>query len=133
MKSYKEDDYINVTVSTGKVLVDISRIDFRMRVAGMEHLSVRKTSGDIFKFKMQENKYNEWINGVLYFNREPLGEVVKTINRKYHKYVLLQCKECNHIITGTHDNKSLEAVIEAICFTTGLKSREDQNTIILYE
>lgn len=134
VKSYREDDYINVTVSTGKVLVNISSIDLQLRIASMQHLSIRKSTGEMTKLSLQENKYNDWIKGILYFNREPISEVLKTINRKYHKNVILECKNCNHIISGTHDNKSLEAVVEAICFTTGLKSRNSNDgTIILYD
>ncbi|MCD8270900.1 MAG: DUF4974 domain-containing protein [Parabacteroides sp.] len=55
------------------------------------------------------------------------------MNRTYNRQVVLQCRKCDYFITGTHDNKSIDAVIEAICFTTGLRSREEGDKIILYE
>lgn len=132
-KSYKEDDFIKLTVSTGKVRVNISDQDLQMSVSPNEHLSVNKIDGNISKETIQENNYIKWIQGSLYFNKEPIREVIKTINRTYNRKVILQSKRSDYKITGTHDNKSIEAVIEAICFTTGLRSRKEGDKIILYE
>lgn len=132
-KSYKEDDFINLTVSTGKVRVNVVDQDIQLSVSPNEHLSINKIDGDIRKEAIEENNYIKWIHGSLYFNKEPIREVIKTINRTYNRKVILQCKDCDYRITGTHDNKSIEAVVEAICFTTGLHSRHEGDDIILYE
>lgn len=133
VKAYPEDTSIGVTVSTGKVLVNIPDIDLQVRVLPMEHLVIDKTTNSLRKNLFSENNHTKWLEGTLYFDKEPLSEVIKIINRKYDRRVIVQCNDCNPLFSGTHDNKSLEAVIEAICFTTGLKSREEGNTIILYD
>lgn len=134
LKAYEEDEYIQVTVSTGKVLVNVSDLDLQLRVTPSEHLSIHKTTGTLSKLLLDENYYNNWIKGNLYFEKEPLREVVKTLNRRYAKNVVLHCGHCgDKQITGIHDNKSMEAVIESICFTSGLRHREDDQTITLYE
>lgn len=132
-KSYKEDDFIKLTVSTGKVRVNVDDQDLQLSVSPNEHLSVNKVDGNVSKETIQENNYIKWIQGSLYFNKEPIREVIKTINRTYNRKVILQCKNCDYKITGTHDNKSIEAVIEAICFTTGLHSRQEGDNIIIYD
>lgn len=132
-KSYKEDEFIKLTVSTGKVRINLSDQDLQLSVSPNEHLSINKVDGSMKKETIQENNYIKWIQGSLYFNKEPIREVVKTINRTYNRKVILQCKNCDYKITGTHDNKSIEAVIEAICFTTGLHSRQEGEMIILYD
>ncbi|WP_288206465.1 FecR domain-containing protein [uncultured Parabacteroides sp.] len=132
-KSYKEDDFIKLTVSTGKVRVNVADQDLQLSVSPNEHLSVNKVDGNVSKETIQENNYIKWIQGSLYFNKEPIREVIKTINRTYNRKVILQCKHCDYKITGTHDNKSIEAVIEAICFTTGLHSRQEGDNIIIYD
>ena len=132
LKAYKDDDYINVTVSSGKVLVNVSDLDLQLRVTPSEHLSINKKTGNLTKLTFEENLYSNWVEGTLFFNKEPIGEVLKTINRKYRKKVILQSNS-KHIISGTHDNKSIEAVVESICFTTGLKQKKDGENIILYE
>ena len=132
-KSYQEDNFIKLTVSTGKVRVNVAEQDLQLSVSANEHLSVNKIDGDIRKESIEENNYIKWIQGSLYFNKEPIHEVINTINRNYNSKVVLQCKDCDFKITGTHDNKSLKSVLEAICFTTGLKIRQEGKTIILYD
>lgn len=133
-KSYKEDDFIKLTVSTGKVRVNIADQDLQLSVSPNEHLSVNKVDGNVSKEAIRENNYIKWIKGSLYFNKEPIREVIKTINRTYNRKVVLQCNSnSDYKITGTHDNKSIEAVIEAICFTTGLRSRLEGDKIIIYD
>lgn len=132
-KSYKEDNFIKLTVSTGKVRVNVAEQDLQLSVSANEHLSVNKIDGDIRKETIEENNYIKWIKGSLYFNKEPIHEVINTINRTYNSQVTLQCKNCEFKITGTHDNKSLKSVLEAICFTTGLRIKQKENMIILYE
>jgi len=132
-KSYKEDEFIKLTVSTGKVRVNVANQDLQLAVLPNEHLSINKIDGNVRKESIEENNYIKWIHGSLYFNREPIREVIKTINRTYNRKVILQCEDCDYCITGTHDNKSIEAIIEAICFTTGLRSKREGGNIILYE
>lgn len=133
VKAYPEDEYLGVTVSTGKVLVNLSDLDLQLRVTPMEHLTINKKTGNLTKLPLKENNYIKWMDGALHFDKEPIREVIKMINRKYNRNVLLRCKDCDRLISGTHDNKSLEAVIEAICFTTGLQHKEEGDSIILYE
>ncbi|MDR0431375.1 MAG: FecR domain-containing protein [Tannerellaceae bacterium] len=132
VKAYTEDQTIGVTVSSGKVQVNIPETDLQLQVMPMEHLTIHKASGTLSKIALTENIYKKWIDGSLYFEKEPLSEVIKTINRKYDRNVVLRCKNCNPIISGTHDNKSIEAVVETICFTTGLKYKEEGKQIIIY-
>lgn len=131
-KSYKEDDYIKLTVSTGKVRINVDDQDLQLSVSPNEHLSINKRDGDVNKESIDENNYIKWIQGSLYFKREPIREVLNTINRTYNRNVVLQCSDCDFRITGTHDNQNFEAVIDAICFTTGLKVRQEGNMILLY-
>lgn len=132
-KSYREDDFIKLTVSTGKVRVNVADQDLQLSISPNEHLSVNKVDGNVSKETIKENNYIKWIQGSLYFNKEPISEVIKTINRTYNRKVILQCKSRDYKITGTHDNKSIEAVIDAICFTTGLHSRQEGDNIIIYD
>ena len=35
-------------------------------------------------------------------------------------------------LSGTHDNKSIESVLESICFSTGLHYRQENGKYIIY-
>lgn len=132
VNSYSEDNDIAVTVSTGKVLVGMEKHQMQMQLLPNEHISISKETGDVHKDHVTENNYVKWMDGYLYFDKLPLQQVIKMINRKYNKQVVLQCKDCNTLISGVHDNKSLDAVIDAVCFIAGLKHRAEGDVIILY-
>ncbi len=131
LKSYEEDAFLELTVSTGKVLIEVPEMDVRLQVKPLEHLSINKQAGTLTKLKLDENHYAKWKDGTLYFDKAPIGEVIKSINRKYNKTVILSSPDYDNLLSGTHDNKNLEAVIESICFATGLKSKIEGDTIIL--
>ncbi|MBK5720901.1 FecR domain-containing protein [Dysgonomonas sp. Marseille-P4677] len=132
LKAYKEDNRLDVTVSTGKVQVNMFDFDMQLRVLPSEHLSIDKTTGEMSKLSFKENHSVDWIKGEFYFENEPITEVIKMINRKFDKKVILKCENCKHVISGSLESKSLEGIVESICFTTGLKSKEEGRNIILY-
>lgn len=133
VNSYSEDTDIAVTVSTGKVLVGMEDRQMQMQLLPNEHISINKETGNVHKDQMEENNYVKWMDGYLYFDKLPLQQVIKMINRKYNTQIILQCKNCNMLISGMHDNRSLEAVIGAVCFIADLKYRMEGDTIILYD
>ena len=132
VKSYKEDEDMSVTVSTGKVRVNIQNQDLQLALSPNEHLIVNRKNGAVTKEKLSDNNYNEWMKGVLYFNNTPIEEVIRTINRVYNSDLVLEKNNVDMKISGKHDNKNLHAVVEAVCFATGLKTRKENNKIILY-
>ncbi len=133
LKSYKEDASMELTVSTGKVLIDIPDMDIRLRVNPLEHLSINKQAETLEKLKLDENYYAKWVGGMLYFDKTPIDEAIKTINLKYNKTILLSSPDYDNLISGIHDNKNLDAIVESICFATGLKQRAEGDTIILFK
>lgn len=133
LKSYYEDSFMTVTVTTGKVRVCVDKQDLQLSLLANEHLLISKTDGKISKQVIQKNHYVEWMNNVLYFDKEPISEVVKSINRTYNCNVVLESQRSDFLITGTHNRKDVEAILEAICFTTGLGSRKEGKNIFLYD
>jgi transmembrane sensor len=39
----------------------------------------------------------------------------------------------NNLISGEHDNKSLEAVLQSIEYTSGIRYKKEGNRILLYK
>jgi len=133
VKAYKEDKLMAVTVATGKVMVNMDAMDLQLKLLPNDHLSINKLTSEFTKTTVDETNYNKWISGILHFDKEPLVDVIKELNRKYDKKVILRCRSGSQQISGSHDNKSLEAVVEAICFTTGLKYTQNGDTILIHE
>lgn len=133
INAYDKDELMAVTVSTGKVNVIMDKQELQLNLTSNEHLLVNKVTGSFEKKIIDENNYIKWMDGTLFFEKEPIREVVKELNRKYNRRVVLQAGVRNYVISGTHDNKSLEAVVEAICYTTGLSYRAEGQDIVIYE
>ena len=133
VKSHQSDDLMAITVSTGKVNVGLANEELQLNLTANQHLTINKVTGDFEKKKISGNNYIKWQSGALYFEKEPIQEVLKELNRKYNRKVILQNNIGNYKISGIHDNKSLEAVVESICYTTGLNFKTVGENILIYK
>lgn len=133
VKSYKEDQYFAVTVLSGKVLVDINKGDLSVKLVKNERLVKDKKSNDFNMSSQKSTDHVKWISGLLYFNKEPISEVIHMLTRTYNRKIILDAGVQEHLITGTHENHSLHSVLSAICFASGLKFKEVQGVIIIYK
>lgn len=132
VKSYDEDEWIGVTVSTGKVAVSIFDENSSIQLTPNEELWINKKNHYFQKSKKDLLQASSWRNGYLYFDKAPIKDVINTLNRKYAVNIKLERPNEEYSITGEHDNKSLQSVLESICFITKLKYQKNGNNITLY-
>lgn len=130
VRNHDTSNKLIVTVNTGKVMVMIG--ENMMLLSPDEQLLVNKSTGEFEKLVVEASKYNQWSKGVLYFNHTPLTDVIETLNDWYNVDIRLK-KQYNILISGEHDNKSLEAVLESICFTGNLNLMKKGDTYTLYK
>jgi ferric-dicitrate binding protein FerR (iron transport regulator) len=130
IKNYTSDPFMVVTVATGKVMVDLG--NNMIRLMPNEQLYIDKQTGEFEKRMVQAGKYAQWRTGMLFFNRTPLTEVIETLERWYDTEIHLS-GNYPVLISGEHDNKSLTAVLEAICFTSGMKYKKVSDGFLLYK
>ncbi|MDR1173035.1 MAG: FecR domain-containing protein [Bacteroidales bacterium] len=130
--AYREDRYATVSVISGKVMVDLT--DGQAILEQNEQLKVNRNTGNFEKLTVDAGKYLLWAEGKLFFHRTPLREVVNVLNRHYPQLNLeLAEGEYNNLISGEHDNKTIDAVLTSITRSTGIRSRKEYNKIILYQ
>lgn len=132
VRSYDEDEWIGVTVSTGIVSVSIFDENSSIQLTPSEELWINKKNHYFQKSKKDVLHASSWRDGYLYFDRAPIKDVINTLNRKYAVNIVLERPGEEYTITGEHDNKSLQSVLESICFITKLKQKKNGNDIILY-
>ena len=121
VKAYQEDELMAVSVRTGKVEVDMPE-------------SVNNTNGEILKKNEDAQKVTAWLQGGLYFNRTPISSVIHDLERMYNQEIVLDPNVVfDDYIYGEHDNKSLEAVLNAIQYSTGIRYRKEESRIVLYK
>ena len=115
----------------------VSTCNFNVRVLG--------TQFDVKAYRQDEmvseyNKKNEekevavWIKGSLRFNHTPIRDVARELERMYNcRISFAEDQEFNNLISGEHDNQSLESVLESIRYISGVKNRKEGDRIILYK
>ncbi len=130
--AYQEDQYLMVSVLSGKVLVDVEEGQAVLRQN--DQLKLDKVTGNFEKVNIDASKYIAWTDGKLYFYRTPIQEVVNMINRRYPQLNLeLAEGKYPNLISGEHDNKSADAILTSVIYSTGMKYKKENNKIILYQ
>ena len=68
------------------------------------------------------------------FNSTPIRDVAKELERMYNcRITFTQGQEFNNLISGEHDNKSLEAVLQSIGYTSGIHYKRSGDQVLLYK
>lgn len=113
--------------------MDVNKGDLSVKLVKNERLVQNKMSNTFSMCLQESSEHIKWISGVLYFHKEPISEVIHTLARAYNKKIILDTTVQEHLITGTHENRSLYSVLSAICFASGLRFEEHQDIITIYE
>ena len=122
VKAFDMDEQLTVSVQTGKVQVDLP--EAMMRLLPDEQFVMDKTKGEFQKRNEDARLSTVWIKGGLYFNRTPIRTVVNELVRMYNRTIeFAPGAEYDDYIYGEHDNKSLEAVLKSIQYSTDIKYR----------
>ncbi len=132
IKAYEEDNLMLISVESGKVAVDIS--GKQTLLEKNEQLKFDKTTGKLLKLNIDAEKFISWVDKTLYFNHTPIQEVVNTLNRYYPQWgIELENGNYPNLISGEHDNKSIEAILTSIAYSTKLKYKKENKKIIIYQ
>lgn len=132
VSSYMEDQFASVTVVEGCVNVECPSQGATIRVVGSERLSFDRFTNGMEKSIEEAQSSHLWRDGYLSFYNMPISEVVKELKRYYSQDIKLANTTSRSRISGVHDNRSFEAVLESVCFTAGLRFKKEGETYILY-
>lgn len=72
------------------------------------------------------------MKGSLVFRQQTLPEAIRMLRRYYSCDIELRDTTSGARLSGTHDNKSIESVLESICFSAGLHYRQENGKYIIY-
>ena len=121
VRSFAEEKEIRIGLVKG-------RIEVKNRSTGSEPISLNPGEGVIYypgrqekmvKIHVDSEKLIAWKNGMLYFEDEPIGDVLKTLERWYGVEFIIE-GELKGIFTGKFKNQSLEAVLEGMSYSFSL-------------
>ena len=133
VKAYEEDETVSVSVNEGRVEVSMSDATFTL--TRNEKVTLNSRTGEIMKEISRNNASSfAWMKGWLYFNHTPIRDVARELERVYGcRIVFDDGQEFNNLISGEHDNKSLESVLQSIQYTTKIKYKKDGNDILFFK
>ncbi|WP_373843277.1 FecR family protein [Bacteroides heparinolyticus] len=131
VKSYSSDEIVSVDVESGKVQIDLP--EAMMRLRPHEQIFVNTISGDYSK-RREKHTVAVWRRGGLHFNCTPIRDVAKELERMYDcRITFAEKQKFNNLISGEHDNKNLEAVLQSIEYTSGIRYKKEGKQILLYK
>ena len=141
VKAYPDDASLFVSVASGKVEVTSTvavghaplSSNAPLYIEEDQQIRIDKATGNFEKYTIDAQKYLLWTDGVLYFNKTPIREVVNTLNRSYPQLVF-ELAEDEHptLISGRLDTKNLEAMLDPVIRSFELRYKKTGNKIVLY-
>ena len=132
LNNYEDSEELQLTLCTGKVLMNFG--EEQLKLTPGEQLVLDKTNMHLEREHVNTQNYMLWMQNKLYFNRTPIQEVTRRLERVYNCTIRLDSSFVfNNFLSGTHDNRSLESVLESIRLATGIKYRKANNSYILYK
>lgn len=133
VKAYDEDEIVSVAVREGRVQVSMPEATLVLKPEEKVILNTR--TGEIMKEIVRNETYTSaWIQGWLCFDRTPIRDIARELERIYgYNIVFKEGQEFNNLISGEHDNQSLESVLQSIEYTSGIKYLKNDNEILFYK
>ena len=131
IKSYDMDEITSVKVDRGKVQIEMP--EATMRLSAQERVEVNSLRGTI---KKHQDLYETagWRKGCLYFDATPIQDVARELEREYNCSIVFQeGQEFDNLISGEHDNQSLESVLQSLEYISGIKYKKNNRHIFLYK
>ncbi len=120
ISSYDNDQITHAVLLSGKVSVGRNRIFANtMELSPGERIVYDKVDENITINKVNVNLYASWINGYLIFEREPLTEIFKKLERYYNKNIIMEGSFNDITFSGKLDLiEKIETVLANISFSS---------------
>lgn len=133
VQAYEDEEDFSVTVESGSVRIDLDD-------SGKNSFILEKNQKLIFNPSTNLTEIVEivsaddlsWRQGVLKFDSTPMKKVEKILERWYGVEIVISDSDLkNASINGTHKNKNLKSVVEALTYATRSTYIIKNNSIII--
>jgi transmembrane sensor len=133
IKAYEEESQIAVTVESGKVKVyNASDADKPFFLIKDQKLVYDIPSASFAVTEVEAHKEMAWRYGVLRFNKTPVREVERLLERWYDVDILVSDEAIfSQTITGEHKNESLTSVLQSLSFALNARYTVDGKVVTI--
>jgi len=129
VKAYPEDRLVNVVLESGSIQLlnpKLQHFDYIMKPGEMMQYNSELKKGEISQ--IDPVSYISWKDGELVFKNEPMGNVIKKLERKFNiEIVVGSLKVYNSLFTATFTNESLTEILDYIEFSCPITCKIIQN------
>ncbi|MEN7550108.1 FecR domain-containing protein [Rapidithrix thailandica] len=136
IRSYGEEQEVKVALKEGKVAVyreEGQTETEKMILEPAEMLVYNKINNNLQKDAFDPSEVLAWKDGILRFKDAQLPEIITLLERWYGVDITLKkTGPFEKDFTGTYKNKSLDTVLEGVCFSFGLQYTLEGKQVELY-
>ena len=135
VKAYEEDDWIEVSLSEGKVEVQSEDKKNRIFLTPGEQACYDKHNHSLTTRNVDITHYTSWRNGAYYFRALPLKEITKQLERIFNVHIHITSPNIENIVlTGDFlRGENLEQILRMITADNRLKYRIEEYIIYIDE
>ena len=121
--AYPDEDKIETSLINGSVelqwMEPNGKIVPLLKMKPTDLATFKRSKNEFFTRTIHDNRYFSWIDGILIFNNEPLGEVVKKLGRWFNVDIQVKDPELLKLTyTATFVHETLPQVMELIARIT---------------
>lgn len=133
IKAYKENEIIEVAVSTGKVkLSEENHLENSVVLNAGEIGELNKKKRKLRQAVNTDNNHLAWKTKELIFENTPFIEVIDAINNAYNTNIVIRSPKAEQCkITSTFTNKSLDAILAIFENTLDIQIERTDDLIII--
>jgi transmembrane sensor len=130
--AYPEEEYVETTVSEGKVIVREVEGKSSLVLTANQKASYYKPSKLLVKNEVKTEPYVSWKDNVLTFDNENFNEVIKKLERWYNISISVNGKDSlEDRFTLTIRHESLKEVLDLINITTPFYYTINQDKVVI--
>lgn len=131
INAYDAEDFVEVTLATGKVNV-VDTVS-RQNVQLIPGQGIIKTvsSGMMETFELSPQSIAAWRRGILNFNETPLSDVIKRLENWYDVKITVRGNTNEIVCSGAFDNEYLDNVLDVLSHSVGFEFEIDHKNITI--
>lgn len=120
VSAYPEEDYVEVVLENGKVLVNCGQYKDGMIMSPSERLVYE--NGKVTRSRAETAKYSSWTEGKLVFRSDSMSEVARRIERWYNVQVEIMDEDLEkYSFRATFEDDPLEEVLKFLGMTSPIR------------
>lgn len=135
LSSIKQDDFIELHLQSGKVLVysldEQGKMLEQLQLNPGEKATFSKASGVLKRDEIKNRNHLAWKTGVLEFHNTPLIEVLDELTKTYGLRFVAENNCSNFILTARFENESAESILQTLEFVFNLNISDQGDHILI--